>query len=99
MCCTASVGEYAISEIALTTNQQFNGLVINDVWKDIYDPEFLLILVQTFKDRLLTVAGKTTFNFVSVKKLGDLVVPVLSLQEQMRLIEAVNNALPIVDAL
>ena len=99
LCCTASVGEYAISEIALTTNQQFNGLVINDVWKDIYDPEFLLILVQTFKDRLLTVAGKTTFNFVSVKKLGDLVVPVLSLQEQMRIIEAVNNALPIVDAL
>ncbi|MYK60496.1 MAG: N-6 DNA methylase, partial [Chloroflexi bacterium] len=28
LCCTASVGEYAISEIPLTTNQQFNGLVV-----------------------------------------------------------------------
>jgi len=27
-CCTASIGEYAINEIPLTTNQQFNGLVI-----------------------------------------------------------------------
>ncbi len=28
LCCTASIGEYAITEIELTTNQQFNGLVI-----------------------------------------------------------------------
>ena len=27
LCCTASVGEYALSKIELTTNQQFNGLV------------------------------------------------------------------------
>src|SRR5450759_4824737 len=30
LCCTASVGEYAITKIPLTTNQQFNGLVIKD---------------------------------------------------------------------
>ena len=28
LCCTASVGEFAYTEIELTTNQQFNGLVV-----------------------------------------------------------------------
>ena len=99
LCCTASVGEFAITEISLTTNQQFNGLVINEVWKDKYDPEFLLILVQTFKERLLTVAGKTTFNFISVKKLGSLVIPVLSIQEQKRIVSGVNKVMPLVATL
>ena len=30
LCCTASVGEYAITKIPITSNQQFNGLVIKD---------------------------------------------------------------------
>ena len=30
LCCTASVGEYAFSKIELTTNQQWNGLVIKE---------------------------------------------------------------------
>ena len=28
LCCTASVGEYAIAKIPLTMNQQFNGLIL-----------------------------------------------------------------------
>lgn len=36
LCCTASVGEYAITEIPLTTNQQFNGLVIKEQWQEYY---------------------------------------------------------------
>ena len=62
LCCTASVGEYAITEIPLTTNQQFNGLVIKEYYKEYYSPEFLFELVQTFKDRLINVAGKTTLK-------------------------------------
>ncbi len=94
LCCTASVGEYAITEIPLVTNQQFNGLVINACWKDHYSPEFLLLLVQTFKDRLLSVAGKTTFNFVSVKKLGNLLVPFLPYDEQLRIVNKFNTTVP-----
>ena len=30
LCCTASIGEFAITKIELTTNQQFNGLVIKN---------------------------------------------------------------------
>ena len=81
ICCTASVGEYAIAEIPLTTNQQFNGLIINEFWNKHYDAEFLFTLSQTFKDRLISVAGKTTFNFISVKKLGAFLIPVPPLNE------------------
>ncbi len=94
LCCTASVGEYAITEIPLTTNQQFNGLVIKEYYKEYYSPEFLFELVQTFKDRLLNVAGKTTFNFVSVKKLGKLLIPILPLKEQERIIIKIRSVMP-----
>ena len=94
LCCTASVGEYAITEIPLTTNQQFNGLVIKEYYKEYYSPEFLFELVQTFKDRLINVAGKTTFNFVSVKKLGKLLIPILPLKEQERIIIKIRSVMP-----
>ena len=94
LCCTASVGEYAITEIPLTTNQQFNGLVIKEYYKEYYSPEFLFELVQTFKDRLINVAGKTTFNFVSVKKLGKLLIPILPLKEQERILIKIRSVMP-----
>ena len=97
LCCTASVGEYAITEIPLTTNQQFNGLVIKEYYQKYYSPEFLLELVQTFKLRLLNVAGKTTFNFVSVKKLGQLLIPLLPIKEQLRIVKRVREVTPFVE--
>ena len=49
VCCTASVGECAFAEIELTTNQQFNGLVV----KDGINADFLVYIlkdkVQSFK--------------------------------------------------
>ena len=91
ICCTASVGEYAITEIPLTTNQQFNGLVIKDEYKDLISPEFLYKLVQTFKSRLINIAGKTTINFVSVKKLGNLLIPIPPLAEQRRIVDRIES--------
>ena len=44
LCCTASVGATAFSEIPLTTNQQFNGLVIKDDYKTNLLPKFLFCL-------------------------------------------------------
>ena len=98
ICCTASVGEYAITEIPLTTNQQFNGLVIKDEYKDLISPEFLYKLVQTFKSRLINIAGKTTINFVSVKKLGNLLIPIPPLAEQRRIVDRLESLLPLVEA-
>ena len=65
LCCTASVGECAFSEIELTTNQQFNGLVVKTCFSEQLLPKYLFHLSTQFKDELLRLSGKTSFNFVS----------------------------------
>ncbi|MBQ0108312.1 MAG: restriction endonuclease subunit S [Phascolarctobacterium sp.] len=97
LCCTASVGEYAITKIPLTTNQQFNGLVIRETYVDKLYPFFLFYLASTFKKTLCNVAGRTTFNFVSVKKVGDISIPLPPLAEQKRIVAKLEELLPLVD--
>lgn len=91
ICCTASVGEYAISKVPLTTNQQFNGLVIKDEYKNKIDPYYLYLLSPLFKEKLLASAGSTSFDFVSVKKLGDLEVPVPDIETQRKIIDTIQE--------
>lgn len=85
LCCTASVGEYAIAEIPLTTNQQFNGLVVKEEYQDKLNPRFLYHLSSAFKDELIRISGQTSFNFVSVGVLKTLQIPLplLSIQEEI----------------
>lgn len=85
LCCTASVGEYAFTEIELTTNQQFNGLVVKDSFKEKLDPKFLFFLAATFKEELIRLSGQTSFNFVSVKvlKTMKIVLPPLEIQKEI----------------
>ena len=97
LCCTASVGEYAITEIPLTTNQQFNGLVIKEHFRHYYLSEFLFKIAYTFKDRLIKIAGKTTFNFISVKKVSDMLIPFPPLTEQKRIVEKIEELLPYIE--
>ena len=66
LCCTASVGEYALTKIPLTTNQQFNGLVIKNECKEILNYLYLYEFVKTLKNMLILESGATTFNFLSV---------------------------------
>lgn len=96
LCCTTSVGEYAIAKIELTTNQQFNGLVIKPEYKSFINSSYLFILTSSFENALIKMAGKTTFNFISVKKLSSMLIPVPPLKDQMyiaNLIEKINSIL------
>ena len=63
VCCTASVGECAMTKVPMGSNQQFNGLTIKN--QEVLLPDFLLFVASTLKDKLLQFAGKTTINFVS----------------------------------
>lgn len=84
LCCTASVGEFAISKIELTTNQQFNGLVVKD--KTQLNPEFLMHFCSTLKEQLLGLSGKTTIDFIAISKIKSLEIPLPPLPEQQRLV-------------
>ena len=93
LCCTASVGQCAFTKIPITTNQQFNALTIKDDFCPLILDEYLFVFAKTLKDELHRLSGKTTFEFVSVKKISNLLIPIPPLNEQVRIITCVKQAL------
>ena len=93
LCCTASVGQCAFTNIPTATNQQFNALTIKDYYRSMVLDEYLFLFAKTLKDELHRLSGKTTFEFISVKKVGKILVPIPPLNEQMRIIAIVNESL------
>ena len=80
LCCTASLGEYALTKIPLTSNQQFNGLSIKD--ENLLNPMYLLHYCSTLKDKLLALSGKATIDFVATGKVKQIEISFPSLVEQ-----------------
>jgi hypothetical protein len=89
LCCTASVGEVAIARIPLTTNQQFNGLVVKDKQK--MDPNFLFHFATTLQPRLLSLSGKTTIDFIPISRLREVTVPIPPLADQRKIVANLNH--------
>lgn len=90
LCCTASVGEFAITRIPVTTNQQFNGLVVKD--RKQIEPYFLFHYAATLKEELLGLSGKTTIDFIPISRLRDITIPVPPLAEQHRIVGLLDEA-------
>jgi type I restriction enzyme M protein len=98
LCCTASVGEYAFTEIEVTTNQQFNGLVVKKTYEDKLLPKFLFLIASTFKEKLLRLSGKTSFNFVSVSSLKSIAIPLPPIEVQREMVQEIESYQKIIDA-
>lgn len=90
LCCTASIGEHAIAEIPLATNQQFNGLVVKD--KTSLNPFFLFHFCATLKDVLSNLSGKTTIDFIPISRLKEIAIPIPPIQEQQRIVAILDQA-------
>ena len=88
LCCTASLGEFAITKIPITSNQQFNGLTIKD--KNLLLPMFLFYYCSTLKPILHGLSGKATIDFVSAEKVRGLTIPIPPLSEQSRIVEELD---------
>lgn len=97
LCCTASVGEYAYTEIEVTTNQQFNGLVVGKGFANRLLPKFLFFISSRFKDELVRLSGKTSFNFVSVGTLKTMEIPVPPLDVQKEIVAEIEGYQKVID--
>ena len=84
LCCTASLGEYAITKIQLSSNQQFNGLIIKD--KNYLSPMYLMHFCATLKNKLYALSGKATIDFVSAEKVKQISIPVPPIAEQEKIV-------------
>lgn len=98
LCCTsATIGKYAMAEIELTTNQQWNGLVIKEEYKHIICSDYILVWVSSLKEKMTEIAKSTTFPFLSVDKLANFVIPIPSIEEQKRIVDKINEIMPKID--
>jgi type I restriction enzyme M protein len=97
LCCTASIGEYAISKIPLTTNQQFNGLVIKKELINKILPNYLFWMVSKFKPELEKLGGKTSFKFVSIKNVKTIKIPLPPLEIQEQIVAELESYQKIID--
>ncbi|MDR0423583.1 MAG: N-6 DNA methylase [Rickettsiales bacterium] len=102
--CTATIGEYALTKIELTTNQQINALIVNDKYKSKIEPKYLFYCAMLWKDKLLDLGGKTTIDFVSTKLLGSIKIFLPPFEKQkeivtkMEVIENLNKQLKVTAA-
>ena len=97
LCCTASVGEYAFTKIELTTNQQFNGLVVKKVFSERLLPMYLFHLSAQFKGDLLRLSGKTSFDFVSGSTLKTIQIPLPPLEVQKEIVAEIEGYQKVID--
>lgn len=97
LCCTASVGAIAINKIPLTTNQQFNALIVKDT--DQLLVEYLYYWFLANMDLLKSLGRATTIDYVSMAKLKNMDFQLPSLKKQSEIVEKLEGAFAEIDLL
>lgn len=82
LCSRATIGELCINKVPITTNQGFKNLVINQD----NDTEFLFYLLKTKKNEMCKLSTGSTFNEISKKSLGDIMLLVPAKKNEQKLI-------------
>lgn len=97
ICCTASVGEVAFNDIELTTNQQFNALIIKDEFKEEINPKYIFWISSSLKEEIKRIAGSTSFEYLSVTNLKKIKIPLPSKETQNQIVEELDGYQKIID--
>ena len=90
LCCTASIGACCIARIPLTTNQQFNALIVRD--KNILIADYLYYFCLGLTPVLNELSSKTTIDFVSKTKVENIEFPLPSLAVQREVVARLDEA-------
>lgn len=83
----APIGYVAIARNPLATNQGFKSFVLPD---DL-DPEYVYYYLQRAKGLALALASGTTFQEVSGRQAAKIPLPIAPIQEQHRIVEAIES--------
>jgi type I restriction enzyme S subunit len=86
--CRAPVGNCAIAEIPMATNQGCKTLVPRH---SLFDSEFALYTLELMKEQLNSVATGTTFREISTNDLGDSLLPLPPLDEQQAIVRYLDH--------
>lgn len=97
LCCTASVGAIAINKIRLTTNQQFNALVVKD--SEQLSVEYLYYWFLANMHTLKSLGRATTIDYVSMSKLRDMALQLPTLEKQLEIVDKLDSAFAEIDSL
>lgn len=90
LCCTsATIGTSAICNVPMTTNQQFNGLVVKEKFEIL--PKYIYYFTLTLKNQMKNCSTSTTFPFLSVKKLEEYNFPLTNINEQQRIVDKIEE--------
>ena len=97
LCCTsATIGNYALTNIELTTNQQWNALILNERMNKQIVVKYIYYYVQTLRKKMLIDGNSTTFPFISIKKLGDYLIPIPPLEQQKKIVEKIEECFKLI---
>lgn len=100
LCCTsATIGNYALTNIELTTNQQWNALILNERMNKQIVVKYIYYYVQTLRKKMLIDGNSTTFPFISLKKLGDYLIPIPPLEQQKKIVEKIEECFKLIEQL
>jgi len=91
----APVGNVAIAETDLCTNQGCKALVPNP---KLIEPLYALQLVLALKNELQSLANGTTFSEISTARLGSVRIPLPPLDEQSAVVAHIERATTIADS-
>ena len=81
----------------MTTNQQFNGLVVKDEFAERLLPEYLFRISAQFKAELLRLSGKTSFDFVAGRALKTIQIPLPPLEVQKEIVAEIEGYQKVID--
>lgn len=85
----ATIGEVAIANVRLATNQGFKNFICNS--KRII-PEYLYYVLKKEARNIASLASSTTFKEISKSKIGEYKIVLPSIDEQKKIVEKLNYA-------
>lgn len=94
VCIGGSIGKAAITENSVAFNQQINAVEFKMLDSKFF---YCVLTSDSFISKMKSIAGGTATPIINKSSWGKLLVPVPPIEEQARIVDKLNEVLPLVD--